>query len=69
MNKNIIRLKVVLVEQGKTAKWLAEQLGTHPSRVSKWCTGAATPNLDTLVQIAKCLQVDVKDLLNSTTTD
>ena len=49
MDKNIIRLKVVLVEQGKTAKWLAEQLGTHPSRVSKWCTGAATPNLDTLV--------------------
>ena len=30
MGKDINRLKVVLVEQKKTGKWLAEQLGKDP---------------------------------------
>ena len=34
--KDLNRLKVVLVEQKKTGKWLAEQLGKAPSTVSKW---------------------------------
>lgn len=36
--KAINRLKVVLVEQGKTNKWLAEQLGKNETTVSRWCT-------------------------------
>jgi hypothetical protein len=36
--KQINRLKVVLVEQNKTGKWLAEQLGKDPATVSRWCT-------------------------------
>lgn len=32
--KDINRIKVVLVEQKKTGKWLAEQLGKDPSTVS-----------------------------------
>lgn len=32
---DINRLKIVLVEKGKTSKWLAEQLGFNPSTVSK----------------------------------
>jgi len=68
-NKNPIRLKVVLAEKQKTAKWLAGELNTNPSRVSKWCTGAASPSIDTLVSVAKVLNVDVKDLLNSTPTE
>ena len=69
MEKNPLRLKIVLVEKQKTAKWLAEQLHTNPSRVSKWCTGAASPSIETLVTIANILQVDVKDLLHSTTNE
>ena len=34
---NLNRLKVVLVEQDKTGKWLAEQLGKSTCTVSKWC--------------------------------
>ena len=35
MKKNQInRLKVVLVEQGRTGKWLATQLGKDPSTIS-----------------------------------
>lgn len=65
MEKDINRIKVVLVEKKRTGKWLAEQLGKDPATVSKWCTNAAQPSLETLLQIAKCLDVEVKDLLNS----
>jgi transcriptional regulator with XRE-family HTH domain len=65
MEKDINRIKIVLVEKKRTGKWLAEQLGKDPATVSKWCTNAAQPSLETLLQIAKCLEVEVKDLLNS----
>ncbi len=34
--------------------------------VSRWFTNKAQPSLETLVEIAKILRVDVKDLLVST---
>ena len=63
MSKDINRLKVVLEEKKRTNKWLAEQLGKDPGTVSKWCTNTMQPNLETLVEIAKVLEVDTKDLL------
>lgn len=69
MSKDINRLKVVLAEKKRTNKWLAEQLGKDPGTVSKWCTNTMQPNLETLVVIAKALEVDVKDLLWSIKTD
>jgi DNA-binding Xre family transcriptional regulator len=65
--KDINRLKVVLAEKKRTNKWLAEQLGKDPATVSKWCTNTTQPGLETLLEIAKVLEVDVKDLLNSST--
>jgi transcriptional regulator with XRE-family HTH domain len=62
--KNVNRLKVVLVERRKTGKWLAEQLGKDPSTVSKWCSNTTQPPLDMLVNIAKLLEVDIKELIN-----
>ena len=64
-NKDINRIKVVLAEKKRTNKWLADTLGKDPATVSKWCTNAAQPGLETLLQIAHALEVDVKDLLNS----
>lgn len=63
---NLNRIKVVIVEQGKSEKWLAEQLNQSTCTVSKWCTNTAQPDLQTLDKIAKALEVDVKDLLNDT---
>lgn len=63
MERNINRIKVVLVDKLKTNKWLAEQLNVAPTTVSKWCTNAAQPPLETLMQIAKLLDVQVDDLL------
>lgn len=62
---NLNRLKVVLVEQGKTGKWLAEQMGKSTCTVSKWCSNIVQPDLKTLNDIANVLQVDVKDLIVS----
>ena len=63
MNKDINRIKVVLADKKRTNKWLAEQRGKDPGTVSKWCTNTMQPNLETLVEIAKCLEVEPKDLL------
>ena len=63
---NLNRLKVVLVEQNKTGKWLAEQLGKSTCSVSKWCQNTVQPDLNTLDKIAKLLGINVKDLLNDT---
>ena len=62
---DINRLKLVLVEQKRTSKWLAEQLGVNPSTVSKWCTNTSQPDLYTLAKIAELLEVNIKDLLNN----
>lgn len=64
--KQINRLKVVLVEKNRTGKWLAETLGKNEATVSRWCTNETQPSLETLVDVAKVLNVDVKDLLIST---
>lgn len=66
MGKDLNRLKVVLAEKRRTNKWLAQQLDKDPATVSKWCTNTAQPSLETLSEIAECLEVDVKDLLQST---
>ena len=63
MNSDINRLKVVLAEKKRTKKWLAEQIGKDTGNISKWCTNTMQPNLETLVQIAKILDVDTKDLV------
>lgn len=65
METDINRLKVVLAEKKRTNKWLCEQLNVNPSTVSKWCTNSSQPDLPTLFKIAKLLEVNVDDLLNT----
>ena len=62
--ERINRLKVVLVEQNRTGKWLAEQLGKNEATVSRWCSNASQPSLEMLVKIASILKVDPRTLLN-----
>lgn len=63
MGKDLNRLKVVLAEKKKTNKWLAEQLGKDPATISKWYTNSTQPNLENLVEITRCLEVTVNDLI------
>lgn len=64
MAQDLNRIKVVLVEQKKTGKWLAEQLGVSTCTVSRWASNTAQPNLSTLNEISRLLKVDPRDLLN-----
>lgn len=60
---NLNRIKVVLVEQQKTGKWLAGQLGKSACTVSKWCSNSIQPDLATLDKIATLLNVDRRELI------
>ncbi len=60
------RIKAVLVEKDKSAKWLSEQLGKDKSTVSRWCTNDMQPTIETFYEIARLLDVDIRELLIST---
>lgn len=64
--KNINRIKVVLAEKGKTNKWLAEATGRSQNTVSRWCGNKMQPTAEAMIDIAKALDVDVRELLNKT---
>ena len=62
--EKINRLKIVLVEQGKTGKWLAGQLGKNEATISRWCSNISQPSLEMLMKIASILNVDARRLIN-----
>ena len=57
------RIKAVLVEQDKSQKWLADQLGKSFSTTNAYCCNRQQPNLDTLYRIAQLLSVELKELI------
>lgn len=59
------RIKVMIVDRGRTNNWLAEQLGKDRTTVSKWCTNNVQPSVEMLYKIAEILDVDVRELLVS----
>ena len=60
------RLKIVLAEKEKTGTWLSEQMGRNIGTVSRWMTNKVQPSVEQLYDIAKYLDVDVRELLVST---
>lgn len=67
MTKNDInRIRVVLAEKNITNKWLAEKMNKSPTTISRWCNNEMQPSLETLMEIANQLDVDARELINST---
>lgn len=62
-DKDINRIKLVLVEKKKTNKWLAEKLGKDQTTISKWCTNSSQPDINNLMKISKLLDVNISELL------
>lgn len=60
------RIKIVLAEQEKSAKWLAEQLDRDKSTVSRWCTNDMQPTIETFYKVAEVLDIDVRELFVGT---
>ena len=57
------RIRVVLADKQITNRWLAEQMGVSDMTVSRWKTNKIQPSMPQFVEIARILQVDIKDLL------
>ena len=65
MAKDINRIKVMLVEKKRSNKWLAERLGKDPATVSKWCNNTSQPSLETLLEIARLLDINYTELVRA----
>lgn len=60
------RIKIVLLEESKINKSLAEKHCMNESSVSHLCTINMQPSIEKLTQVANILNVDIRDLLSST---
>ncbi len=61
--RNYNRIRVVLAEQDRTNKWLAEKIGKNRTTVSRWCTNDMQPSIETLAEVAEILDIDIRELL------
>jgi putative transcriptional regulator len=67
MEKLILnRLRVVMADKNKTNRWLAEKLKVNENTVSKWINNSQQPNLMTFYKISVLLEIDMRDLFEST---
>lgn len=64
--RNLNRIKAVLAEKNVTSRELANQLSKTETTVSRWCTNDMQPSIETLFEIAKVLDVDIRELLVKT---
>ena len=64
MDSSINRIRVVLAEQNKTNRWLAEQMGKSEITISRWVQNKSQPSLEQLLQVAKLLSISPKNLIN-----
>lgn len=63
------RIKEVLEERGIKQVWLSERLGKSFNTVNGYVQNRQQPRLEILAEIAKLLNVDIKDLIVSTKED
>lgn len=59
------RIKEVLEQKGIKQTWLAEKLGKSYNMVNAYAQNRQQPRLETLMDIANILDVDVKELIIS----
>ncbi len=57
------RIKEVLQNQGRSQKWLSEQVGKSYVVVTNYCNNKKQPTLTTLYKVAEVLHVDVRELI------
>lgn len=60
------RIKAVLAEKQVSAKQLCIAVGKNETTVSRWCNNKIQPSVSQLQEIARILDVDVRELLCST---
>lgn len=68
-NQFASRLRYYLMLNNKTQSDLVNDLGYEKSTVSNWCSGARVPKIDTIIDIARYLHVNVGDLIEDNQND
>lgn len=68
-NQFASRLRYYLMLNNKTQSDLVNDLGYEKSTVSNWCSGTRVPKIDTIIDIAKYLHVNVGDLIEDNQND
>lgn len=63
--RHYYKLKISFAEKERTGTWLSEQIDHNISTVSCWMAYKLQPSMEQLYEIARHLDVDVKDLLVS----
>ena len=64
-----LRIKEILSEKGMTSKQLAERMGKAPQYISNVINGGKGASIPTLIEVAKALNVEFKDLFASSNQD
>jgi putative transcriptional regulator len=59
------KIKEVLEKKGIKQVWLAEKLGKSCNMINAYAQNRQQPRLETLMEIANILDVDIKDLITS----
>ncbi len=60
------RIKDVLKDQGRTQAWLAEKIDKSYVVATNYCNNNSQPSISVLREIAKVLDVDVRELIEPT---
>lgn len=60
----ISSFKVMLLQNGRTQKDIANEIGSHQSHVSDWLNARKTPNSSSLYKLAKSLGITPEELIN-----
>lgn len=64
-SKKLNRLRIVLAEKELTNKWLGQQIGKSEYTISRWTTNKQQPSLEQLFEIARILNVEINELLET----
>lgn len=57
------KIKVKLVERGRTNRWLALKMNKSENTISRWCSNKNQPSVQTLGDVASILGVSVNELI------
>lgn len=52
-----------MAEKQVSGKWLAEKTGRTENTVSRWVSNKVQPSLESLLEVADALDVDIRELL------
>ena len=64
--RDMNRIKEVLAEKGIKQTWLAQKLGKSYNMVNGYVQNRQQPRLEVLSEIARILDVDIRELIIST---